>query len=58
MTSTKGQKVCELEYFKVLKECNFLAAKAYIMKEASLFRTKAVSRIVIKPLELCLYEGS
>ena len=28
------------------------------MTESTLFKSKAASRIVIKPLELCLYEGS
>jgi hypothetical protein len=32
MMAVKGQKIGELEYFKVLKECDFIAAKSYRIK--------------------------
>ena len=32
MITSKGQKVSEIEYFKILKDCGFLGAKGYLMK--------------------------
>lgn len=57
MINAKGQKIGELEYFKALKECNFIAAKSYRIKQALSPQT-IPSYIIVKPLELCLYEGS
>jgi len=58
ISKTNGQKINELEYFKIVKEANFLGAKGYRMKDVSIFSSSKVSRIIIKPLELCLYEGT